>query len=121
MPDSEMVERVAKAIYDATDPLSGDHIATVIVASEHLFPGRQHTEGNSSSKAYQLAAMDVCRAAARAAIEAMMEPTEAMMNAAPAVGAEAFRVIWPKICGDVWRTMAAEALSPSLKEQEEGN
>jgi hypothetical protein len=70
----DMIERVAKAIYDANDKLSGDPIGVVIVASEHLFPQRSHMEGNSSAKAYQLAAMDVCRSAARAAIEAMMEP-----------------------------------------------
>jgi len=82
-----MIERVARAIYDANDELSGDPIGVVIVASEHLFPQRSHMEGNSSSKAYQLAAMDICRSAARAAIEALVEPTPEMKAAgAKAIG-----------------------------------
>lgn len=68
---SERDDMVARAIYDATEPLSGDHISTVLVASDHLFPNHEHLEGNSTSKAYQLAAMDVCRTIARVAIEAM--------------------------------------------------
>ena len=75
-----MLERCARAIYDATDPLSGDRIATTIISSDHLFPQKEHLEGNSTSKAYQLAAMDVCRAAARAVIEALMEPTPEMVR-----------------------------------------
>lgn len=112
MSDSEMIENVAKAIYGATDPLSGDTIATVIIASEHLFPGRQHTEGNSLSKAYQLAAMDVCRAAARAAIEVIEPLVE-----------QAFRDgLWVATLIDIdpdraWQQSKARA---SLKEQEEG-
>lgn len=65
-----MIEKVARAIYDAEEPLSGDHVATVLISSDHLFPQGQHLEGNPTSKAYQLAAMDVCRTIARAAIEA---------------------------------------------------
>ena len=119
MPDSEMIEKVAKAIYDATGPLSGDTIATVIVASEHLFPGRQHTEGNSSSKAYQFAAMDVCRSAASAAIEAMMEPTPQAIEAIKATVARQTKGfhLSNDFAAEIWRS----ALSPSLKEQEEGN
>ena len=76
-----MLEICARAIYDATDPLSGDNLATLIIASDHLFPQREHLEGNPTSKAYQLAAMDVCRTAARAVIEALMEPTPEMLAA----------------------------------------
>lgn len=73
--DEALVDRVAKAIYDAKDVLSGDAIATVIVCSDHLFPKQEHYAGNPSSKAYRLAAMDVCRAAARAAIAEISKPT----------------------------------------------
>lgn len=66
------VEAAARAIYDAEDKLSGDAIATVIISSDHLFPSREHYHGNPSSKAYQLAAMDVCRTAARAALESAL-------------------------------------------------
>lgn len=41
-----------------------------------------------------------------------IEPTEAMMNAAPASHASAFQAIWPKICGDIYRAMLAAAPSP---------
>jgi hypothetical protein len=58
-------DRAAKAIYDAVEPLSGDHIATVIHMSDHLFwhelPGETDIES-------QLAAVRlICRVAARAA------------------------------------------------------
>lgn len=105
----DMVEKTAKAIYDGLDPLSGDSIGTVIVASEHLFPNHEHLKGNSSSKAHQLAAMDVCRAAARAAVDAAMEPTPEMLAAAVASGfaptEEAARGVW-------WH-MHHAALTPS--------
>jgi hypothetical protein len=76
-----MLEICARAIYDATDPLSGDNLATLIIASDHLFPQREHLEGNPTSKAYQLAAMDVCRTAVRAVIEALMDPPREVVMA----------------------------------------
>jgi hypothetical protein len=66
-------EMVARAIYDATDKLSGDSIATVIVASDHLFPLKEHQEGNSAAEAYRLAAMEICREAADAAISKLRD------------------------------------------------
>lgn len=48
--------------------------------------------------------------AARAAIEAMREPTDWMTDAVPASYSAAFRAIWPKICADIYRTMIDEAL-----------
>ena len=77
-----MVERCAKAIYDATDPLSGDPIATLIHVSDHLFwdgvqPDKEMTDIERQLEAVQ----EVCRAAARAAINALMEPTPPMREA----------------------------------------
>ncbi len=46
------------------------------------------------------------------------EPTEGMLNAAPASHSPSFRVIWPKICGDVYRAMIAAAPTPPPGEQE---
>ena len=38
-----------------------------------------------------------------------VEPTEAMMNAAPASYSSSFMAIWPKICGDIYRALLAAA------------
>lgn len=69
MNKGDLVEKVARAIYDATDPLSGDPVAVVIHMSDLL-----HWEGVASGQMMpdierqKLAIMEVCRAAATAAI-----------------------------------------------------
>lgn len=70
-PD-DMVERVARAIYDAADPTSGDSVATALMDSPFVGDGGRDILSDI---------MDICRSAARAAIEAMREPTEAMVLA----------------------------------------
>lgn len=37
------------------------------------------------------------------------EPTEAMLNACPASFSPSFAAIWPKVCGDIYRSMLAAA------------
>ena len=64
-----LVGRVAKAIYDATDPNSGDSIATTIHMTEHIPP-----EGTIAEQLEQV--METCRAAARAAIAAIQGDTK---------------------------------------------
>lgn len=69
----ENVEKAARAIYDAEDPLSGDHIATVLHLSDHLF---WDSVGDDSMKDVdcQLEAVRIiCRAAARAALASIGE------------------------------------------------
>jgi hypothetical protein len=62
---SDVVERVAKAIYDAADPTSGDCVAEALMHSPFVGDGdRNHIED----------VMAICRSAARAAIEAMKVP-----------------------------------------------
>ncbi len=65
------VEKAAQAIYDAIDPLSGDHIATVIHMSDHLFwdgvgAGSELTDIERQLEAVRI----ICRAAAVAALSA---------------------------------------------------
>ena len=59
---NEMIERVAKAIYDAPDPTSGDQIAEALAHSPFVGDG---------GRDYRDDLMEICRSAARAAIEAM--------------------------------------------------
>jgi hypothetical protein len=47
------------------------------------------------------------RVVALAAMEAMREPTQVMMDAAPASYSESFQAIWPKVCGELWGKMLA--------------
>lgn len=47
-----------------------------------------------------------------------VEPTEAMMNAAPASYSSSFMAIWPKICGDIYRALLAAA--PASPKQRSG-
>lgn len=72
---SEMVERVAKAIYDAPTTFDGDQIA------EHLGTSMAIDGAASSPEDLQRLVMGVCRDAAIAALKAMREPTEGMLNA----------------------------------------
>jgi DNA-directed RNA polymerase subunit L len=71
-------EKVARAIYDAEDPNSGDAIATTIHTTEHIPP-----HGTLAEQLEQV--MDTCRSAADAAIAAVLEqlrePTKAMLDA----------------------------------------
>lgn len=79
---SELREKVARAIYDADDPQSGDTVGVVIWASDHLF--FDEVEGESIEETAWRASKPVCEAAADAAIaavlEAMQEPSPAMLD-----------------------------------------
>jgi len=78
----DMIERVAKAIYDATDPLSGDPIATLVHVSDHLFWDGVDPEKEMTDLERQLEGVRiVCRAAAIAALKALREPTSEMVEA----------------------------------------
>lgn len=111
---SEMIETVAKAIYEAKRLIEG-----VDSTWDEVKERASRPDGYAYAKLSYAASTN----AARAVIEAMMEPTEAMVNAA-----------WPlpnfdgpimdhrkSDLKDYWQAMLSEALSPSLKEQEEGN
>jgi hypothetical protein len=74
MTSDEMIERVARAIYDAPDSQSGDTVGTVIWNSEHLF--YETKDGEEVAETARRVTMGVCRDAARAAITA----TEAGMG-----------------------------------------
>lgn len=63
-------EKVARAIYDAIDPNSGDSIATTIHLTEHIPP-----HGTVAEQLEQV--MNTCRAAADAAIAAMLSASPA--------------------------------------------
>ncbi|GJD41329.1 hypothetical protein OICFNHDK_3812 [Methylobacterium bullatum] len=69
----EMVERVARAIWDAENSVDGDTIGTMIHASDVV---QVHGDDKGIP-----AAMEVCRTIARAAIAAMREPTDEMRYA----------------------------------------
>ncbi len=60
---NDVVERVARAIYDAIDPNSGDPIAVTIHCTEHI-----PSHGTIKEQLEQV--MDTCRSADRAAISA---------------------------------------------------
>lgn len=66
---STMVERVAQAIYDKATTFDGDQIAV------HLGHSCIIDMSSRNSEELRENVMSVCRDAARAAIEAMMEPT----------------------------------------------
>lgn len=69
---TSMIERVAKAVYDAEDPTSGDFVAEALLHSPYVGDG---------GRDYKKDLMEICRSAARAAIEAMRVPTDAMTEA----------------------------------------
>jgi hypothetical protein len=69
---SEVVERVAKAIYDAADPTSGDCVAEALMHSPFVGAG-------DTDIIYDV--MAICRSAARAAILALREPNNEMLAA----------------------------------------
>lgn len=121
MPDSEMIERVAKAIYEAKRLIEGVDSTWDEVKDRAARP-----DGYAYAKLSYAASTN----AARAAIEAMMDdPTVNMIDAACAAWAN----LHPGYPGEkpeptagdvvvaVYRAILSEALSPSLKEQEEGN
>jgi len=70
-PFSESVPDIAaKAVYDAVDPLSGDHIATVIHMSEHLFWDNQ-MPGDTDIERQLAAVRVICRVAVDATLDAL--------------------------------------------------
>lgn len=73
--DRELIERVAKAIYDAEDTQSGDTVGTVIWNSEHLF--YETLEGEEVADTALRVTMGVCRDAARAAIASLAKQEKA--------------------------------------------
>ena len=90
---SEMIERVARAIF---------------------------TEANAASSGYgEWCTDDMANAAARAAIEAMREPTEAMIDAGDDIcpiarGTESHKMSGGVVPEDYWRAMIDAVLSPPL-------
>ena len=73
MTDAEteaLVERVARAIFDKTEPLSGDAIGTVIHMSEHLF-WDDRLPGNTDIDRQLAAVRIICKEAANAALAAI--------------------------------------------------
>jgi len=68
-----MIERIAKAISDAIDPTSGDPIGVTFHHSEFV-------EGETIQEQLEQV-KSICLAAARAAIEAMRNPTAEMVEA----------------------------------------
>ena len=94
---SEIVERVARAIYDAADPTSGDCVAEALMHSPFVGDGGRDALED---------VMAICRSAARAAILAMQEPTEAMVMA----GEDAAPPFGDHNPHAAWTAMVAEAL-----------
>jgi hypothetical protein len=74
-----LVEKAARALYDATDSQSGDTIGTVIWNSEHLF--YDTVEGEAIVDKARRACMPVCRDAVRAVLQAIREPSPEMLRA----------------------------------------
>lgn len=70
---SEMIERVARAIYDAQNGIDGDQVGDMLY-TDHRIDG-------PDAETCRAQVMRVCNYAARAAIAAMREPTEVMIEA----------------------------------------
>lgn len=70
----DMREKIARAVYDATDPITGDPIATTLHLSELSF-----YTGPVEEQLKQV--MEVCLAAADAVLDALREPTPEMIEA----------------------------------------
>lgn len=111
-----MVEKVAQAIYDKATTFDGDQIAV------HLGHSCIIDMSSRNSEELRENVMSVCRDAARAAIEAMMEPTDAMIlsqgkskpeNAATETQrerAEALNRSVRRLAVETWREMIQAAL-----------
>jgi len=72
---STMVEKVARAIYDKATTFDGDQIAV------HLGHSCIIDMSSRDSEELKENVMSVCRDAARSAMEAMMKPTDTMVQA----------------------------------------
>lgn len=113
----ELVEKAAKAIYDAANGLDGDHIATIIHENFRV-EVRDDDKGIGDT-------MVVCRAAARAALEtASTALSPPMTNPQDGVSEEMVEKAWEKLDGvldtEVTRQYlrrAIEAIAPALKAQ----
>lgn len=100
-----VVEKLARAIYDATDPLGGDPIATLIHVSDHLFWDGVQPDKEMTDLERQLSAVqEVCRSAARAALKALRDPTPEMVEAGQQCEA------WGGDGGQIYRAMIDAAL-----------
>lgn len=69
-----MIEKLARAIWDVEDPTSGDPLG-VLLHSYNPFVDESGQAGIEQAKS-------IARAAARACLEALREPSEAMLDAA---------------------------------------
>jgi len=88
---SEMIERVAEAIWDARIERGGP--------GRTLMPWPLYPEA------------DWCRATARAAIEAMREPTEKMLEAGDLPGWDDY--VTAGLSKEIWQAMIDAALNPT--------
>lgn len=96
MTDSTMVEKVAEAIWQAEWARAGNRGARRIPWTDN---SPEH--------------MERYRFLARAAIEAMMEPTTAMLKAGDIPGWDDSVTV--DLAGEIWQAMLSEALRSSLK------
>jgi len=104
---SDMVEKVARAIYDANDPTSNDPLAVLMHAYNPFIDDSRPIPEQLEQ------VMDICRSAARAAIEAMRKPSELMLD----FGSFAFHTLDRDNDGsrefaiDIWQAMIDAALA----------
>lgn len=116
MIDERALEAAARAIYDAPDTQSGDHVGTVIWMSEHLF--YDDVDGEPVRDKAWRACQPVCMDAAQAAITAYLgaldgfvlvpvEPTEAMARIGGEYTAYASDRNMTLAAAEVWKAMIA--------------
>lgn len=105
-----MIEKLARAVYDAEDPLSGDTIATVIHMSDHLF-WDDTLSGESDTDRQLEAVRIICRAAARAVLQALRDPTPEMIEAGEFVAVRDF-IPDGQFETVIWRAMIDAASAP---------
>jgi hypothetical protein len=103
-PRAELVDRIARAIYDAPNGLDGDQIADMLYTDERMPDTRDEA---------LVATFDVCRQAARAAIAAMPR-AEALAVAVAALEKVESKFVGPgPIARDALTRIAAiEAAAP---------
>jgi len=103
---SEMVERVAKALYSEY-PEDWDDALRIV---NKTFGGDGFMNKHPDTWANYKAEVDEARGKARRAIEAMREPTEAMCMAADALDTISGGVLMTPIPAKAWEAMIDEAL-----------
>lgn len=101
-----MIERIAKAIGDAIDPTSGDPIGVTFHHSEFV-------EGETMQEQLEQV-KSICLAAARAAIEAMREIPQGMVDAGnSALSSNGVDNVEDDDAAMCWQAMIEFALSQS--------